>query len=573
MSRLQGTARLIRTLAHLQPSQLLGKGFETVTDILEPPLAEPLGALYARMASGAKMRSPRDNPALLELAALGDALADPAEQQEIANAFAQGWRRAVGQTQRIAEPWQPKADWKTQGSALFRYVLHYGGDVAAAARQAWQTQDVRLGDLARMRMIDWSHQVPIGMPAGWRPFPVAMRAAQWGRALHWLDRAGQLPSADAGILARSLAAQGWYLRSHLEFALGANHLLRDYVGLLLLGAQLEGPAAKHLYAAGAAGLERELSRQWLGDGGHEERCPGYHALTLIDLAEARTAAQGALRERLTEVLQRGSRFLARLTHPDGTLPRFGDTALDTGPAPRRLLAALGQGPIPAASAVEVFKDSGFAVISSASQHLVIDVGPLGPDHQCGHAHADIGAFEWSVQGQRLIVDPGVPGYEGDLQRPFARSAQAHNVAVADGRDHAEFWGAFRLGWRPKVQRILQRSGDELNVQLAWTDDFRKPHLKMQRSMWAQPGLLQVKDRAQGASGLEVRLTLHPDARIEPDATGWILQRGSGVLRLEVQGAQVSLESAQVWETMGPGRPAPCAVLRGGNQLAWTLRSL
>lgn len=573
MSRRQNAARLVRTLAHLQPSQLLGKGFETVTDILEPPLAEPLGALYARLAAGAQLRSPRDNPALAELAALGEALADPKEQLEIAAEFAQGWRRAVGQRHRVAAAWEPRADWKTQGSALFRYVLHYGGDVAAAARQACQTHDAQLGDLARGRMIDWTERVPIGGPAGWRPFTIAMRAAQWGRALHWLDRAGQLPAADALTLGRSLAAQGWYLRSHLEFALGANHLLRDYVGLLLLGAQLEGPGAIHLYAAGAVGLERELTRQWLGDGGHEERCPGYHALTLVDLAEARTAARGALRERLTEVLQRGSHFLARLIHPDGTLPRFGDTALDAGPAPQRLLAALGHGPIPAASAVELFEDSGFAVISSESQHLVIDLGPLGPDHQCGHAHADIGAFEWSVHGERLIVDPGVPGYDGDLQRPFARSAQAHNVAVADGRDHAEFWGAFRLGWRPKVQRVLQRRGDELSIELAWRDDFRKPHLQMQRTMLAKPGLLQVRDRADGATGQQVRLTLHPDARIERDATGWILQRGSGVLRLEVEDAQVSLEPAQVWETMGAGRPAPSAVLRGGDRLNWSLRSL
>jgi hypothetical protein len=573
LSRRQNAARLVRTLAHLQPSQLLGKGFETITDRLEPPLAEPLGALYGRLAASTQLRPPRDNPALVELAALGDALADPLEQQTISDDFAQGWRRAVGQNHRVAEPWSPRADWKTQGSALFRYVLHYGGDVAAAARQAWLTQDARLADLARRRMIDWTEHVPIGLPAGWRPFPIAMRAAQWGRALHWLDRAGQLPAEDALILGRSLAAQGWYLRSHLEFALGANHLLRDYVGMLLLGAQLDGPAADHLYRAGAAGLERELSRQWLGDGGHEERCPGYHALTLIDLAEARAAAKGALRERLTELLQRGGDFLARLIHPDGTLPRFGDTSLDAGPAPRRLLSALGHGALQAAPAVEVFKDSGFAVISAANQHLVIDLGPLGPDHQCGHAHADIGAFEWSVQGERLIVDPGVPGYDGDLQRPFARSALAHNVAVADDRDHAEFWGAFRLGWRPKVQRTVQHIGDELSIQLAWTDDFRKPHLKMQRTLLAKPGLLQVRDRAEGATGQQVRLTLHPEARIEQDASGWILQRGSGFLRLEAEAAQISLEPAQVWETMGAGRPAPCAVLRGGDQLNWTLRSV
>jgi hypothetical protein len=83
----------------------------------------------------------------------------------------------------------------------------------------------------------------------------------------------------------------------------------------------------------------------------------------------------------------------------------------------------------------------------------------------------------------------------------------------------------------------------------------------------------VRDRAEGATGQQVRLTLHPEARIEQDASGWILQRGSGFLRLEAEAAQISLEPAQVWETMGAGRPAPCAVLRGGDQLNWTLRSV
>lgn len=573
MNPVERAARLWRTLRHLHAAQLLGKGVEALGDAVEPPLAAPLGALYARLAAGARLRAPADHPALVELARLADALADPEEQRGVARAFAEGWRSAAGERHRVAAPGQPQADWRTAGSPLFRYVLHYGGDVAAAARAAWQTGDPQLAALARGRMRDWTERVAIGAPAGWRPFTIAMRAAHWGRALHWLDRAGQLPPGDAVVLGRSLAAQGWYLRSHLEHALAANHLLRDYVGLVLLGAMLEGPGVAQLARSGATGLARQLDLQWLGDGGHQERCPGYHALALIDVAEARAAAEGALRERLTDVLRRGARLLAHLRHPDDTLPRFGDTALDTAPPPSRLLAALEAGPLAAAQAVEVFEDFGFAAVADADHHLVLDLGPLGPRHQCGHAHADIGAFEWSVRGQRLIVDPGVPGYDGAAQRPFARSAHAHNVAVADGRDHAEFWGAFRLGWRPTVQRRLQRHGDALEVELGWRDDFRQPHLQMQRRLHARPGRLAVEDRADGATGQQVRLTLHPEAQIERRGDAWLLRRGQGALLLEAPGAEVAVETAQVWETMGEGRAAPCALLRGGSQLAWSLRAV
>lgn len=565
-----GAGRWLRTLRHLQPQQWIGQGGRVAQRLFEPVLAPAIRLSLDQATRHARLERPRDNPVLAGLAKLDATLLDPEQARRAAQDFAQGWFGAAGVREQVAAPGQAKVDWQRAPSALFAYSLHYGADVAAAARQAYLQSDGALAKAVLERMLDWvAHCAPPASP-GWRPYVIAVRASYWGRALYYLDSMDQLPADAALVLARSLAAQAWYLRSHLEYALGANHLQRDYVGLLLLSRLLSGCGEGQWRQVATAGLRQQLVLQWLGDGGHLERCPGYHAQALLDLAEARAAAAGTLQGDIDRVLSKGLALLAALVHPDGTPPRFGDTSLDLLPDPMRLLHSLGPLPAPGQSEVQLFADSGFCVVHSPDHHLVMDFGPLGPDHQCGHAHADAGAFEWSVRGQRLIIDVGVPGYDGCGDRPFARSAAAHNVAVADGRDHAELWQTFRVGWRPVLSRQWQVDGSSVQLAIRWVDDFCSPHLQMSRVLQVRPGHLTVQDCAVGARQQRVRLTLHPEATASLTAAGWRIERGAGRLDLRVTGGSVAAEAGRVWHTMGAGEPTTCLVLSGGPALDWTL---
>jgi uncharacterized heparinase superfamily protein len=88
--------------------------------------------------------------------------------------------------------------------------------------------------------------------------------------------------------------------------------------------------------------------------------------------------------------------------------------------------------------------------STEGDYFVFDRGPLGPDHQPGHGHADTLSFELSTRGQRLVTDTGVFTYTPGPIRTADRSTAAHNTLSVDGRDQADLWESFRCGERPLI---------------------------------------------------------------------------------------------------------------------------
>ena len=113
-------------------------------------------------------------------------------------------------------------------------------------------------------------------------------------------------------------------------------------------------------------------------------------------------------------------------------------------------ALFGERPAPRASFA--FGAAGYYGWRSGDDFLVADCGRIGPDDLPAHAHGDILSFEWSLRGERIIVDPGVYEYVAGPRRAASRSAASHNTLCFDGLDQADFFGAFRCGRRPMSRR-------------------------------------------------------------------------------------------------------------------------
>ena len=97
-------------------------------------------------------------------------------------------------------------------------------------------------------------------------------------------------------------------------------------------------------------------------------------------------------------------------------------------------------------------ETGYYGARTTEGHYVIcDAGPLGPDYQPGHGHADLFSFELSLCGSRVVVDSGVSPTRPARCADYCRSTRAHNTVEIDGRDQAELWAAFRVdgGHAPK----------------------------------------------------------------------------------------------------------------------------
>jgi uncharacterized heparinase superfamily protein len=406
----------------------------------------------------------------------------------------------LNRTERLG--WPPR--WNDPGlPLLWIYNLHY-----------FEFLDALEYDDGRALILDWIARHPLarGNP-GWEPYPTSLRLFAWCAWLFGRER--ERTASDPEFVAAvwpSIWLQAEWLASHFETHLRANHLLENAAALAFCGACFAGPGDAWL-AQGAACLDREIPEQLLADGLHFERSPMYHARVVHVLESLAATGAAELTRRVAGPLERARSALARLCHPDGEIALLNDAAFGIAPHPADLLA--GSAPVGAFA----LRDAGYYGARASGHYLVCDAAPIGPDYQPGHAHGDLLSFELSLRGQRVVVDAGVHGYDGDPLRAWCRSTTAHNTVEIDAADQCEFWSTFRVARRARphdVAFVPRSDGFDLS---AWHDgyerlDGRPRHARAFR--WYDEGVLLVRDRVTASRPVAAiaRLHLHPACAIE-----------------------------------------------------------
>ena len=304
----------------------------------------------------------------------------------------------------------------------------------------------------------------------WNSYALSIRVVVWMQEL--VRRADRLP---AGVVARaeaSLARQLRFLVDNLETDLGGNHLIKNIKALIWASAYFSGPEAARWRTIGVELLQAELAQQILDDGMHYERSPSYHCQVFADLLEIRHALGGdPLGGNLDDALHRMAQVTADLTHPDGRVALFNDAGLDMAYAPAECLSVyeLLFKRRPAPRQVFALERAGYFGLRTDGSYFIVDCGRIAPDDLPAHGHGDILSFEWSVAGQRIIVDQGVFEYISGERRRRSRTAESHNTLCFEGADQADFFGAFRCGRRPNV-KILKYEPSEDGFVLEGTHD-------------------------------------------------------------------------------------------------------
>lgn len=313
--------------------------------------------------------------------------------------------------------------WNDPGiSKLWLYNLHYFDSPTAELMERWIAENES------------------GEGNGWEPYPLSLRITNW---IKYDLAGGVLPV----FVLRSLAKQAEALRKRVEYHLLGNHLWANAKALLFAGALFSGPSATSWLNAGQKILNKEVRDQILEDGGHIERSPMYHALVLedlLDLVNLSRVYPGLIPE-IQQVAGPMLNWLEQMTHPDGEISFFNDTALGIAPTPalisdyaRALNISPSCGGLGASGYIRLEHDAAVAIFDAAE---------IGPAYQPGHAHADTLSFELSVRGKRLLINSGISTYENNAQRSLERGTGAHNALRVDGLDQSEMWGAFRVARR------------------------------------------------------------------------------------------------------------------------------
>jgi uncharacterized heparinase superfamily protein len=420
----------------------------------------------------------------------------------------------------------PRIDWRwpreLPGTRLDRLTLHYHEWAEAL-------------DDAEMRhaLSDWIEENPPYATGYWRDawssYAVSIRAVVWLQQI--AARRGRTAPEVEERYARSLAAQLRFLAGNLELDIGGNHLVRNVKALLWAGRSFEGAEAQAWGHRGVDLLERDVLPQVLPDGVHFERSPAYHSQVLADLLECMwVLPEGEARDRLKIVTDRMTQALVDLTHPDGLVSLFNDGGLHMAYSPTAILAAhrkLGGAWI-TPRPVAAFRDAGYFTARSGEDLVVVDCGRLCPDELPAHAHGDALAFEWTLAGQRIVVDAGVYEYQGPM-RAWSRATRSHNTLTLDDLDQAEFWGEFRMARRPGVT-VDRYETEGAGFRLRGAHDGYR-HLAgspiHERRFDVRPDRIAVDDVVRGGLGqaARARLLLHPDVAVEQVASGLLLSSG------------------------------------------------
>jgi uncharacterized heparinase superfamily protein len=554
---LKDLPRLARTVAHLRFSQIYWRGRYALRRRIRngrgPTPAPALGSLsdaVARLRSG-------------DLAGIVNA-GFPAEPEAIVDRLTRGVFQHLNEERLLGRP----PNWllgPCDRGRLWTVTLHYHHWARELAQIA-SSEDPRAAtasELFRELVGDWIERCDLNQPGAqhlaWNSYAIATRIRSWVQSALQLGPGWW--SAQPSFAERfhtSLWQQASHLSRNVEWDLRGNHLIRDAVGLAWAGRFIDKPGANAFWGYQALYLSLSQTReQVLADGGHFERSPMYHRHIMDDLDEwSRLIGEPKLYEQLQKVLGRMAEFATWTRHPDGRIALLNDAALeaeDALDAAPTLNNAIGPLEEPRETTEprggRHFADTGLAVWHGVTWTLFFDVGPIGPDYQPGHGHADNLTLECSYAGDRLFVDPGTHSYDRDERRAYDRSTAAHNTVCVDGTDSSEVWHIFRAGRRARPIDV-NVTADETHFDASAAHDGYR-HLggiiHRRRVQLTDDETLTITDRIEGNGShkLEGGWLLEPGWTATPAEAGWLLERDSASLRVRLQGPielRLSLET-------------------------------
>lgn len=434
-------------------------------------------------------------------------------------------------------PWEGADRWHPAAADdLWVYHLHY-------FQYLWGVSEREASGL----IADWIASNDRPQTFAWDPYPTSLRVREW---IEWLLGHPQADAAFQERVTRSLTQQIEALRRRLEFHLLGNHLLENAITLCWAGLSVDGPHAASWLREGVEVLRRELGRQLLADGTHDERSPMYQAIlaeALLRLAEVAAQSEGAGADEVCRLAGRAGRrllsSLACLVHPDGTYALLNDASMGVAPSFDSLCRRFDFRPPSGDRDDWALNAAGyFGSRDRRGTYLVFDAGAIGPDHQPGHGHADTLSFELSNRGRRVVTDTGVYTYAPGPNRQYDRSTAAHNTIEIDSRDQSELWGAFRCARRAAVRTAtIERTSDAVTLVGAYSGPSRGfAPVSHTRQIFVAGSILAFTDSvaARGARTAALRLHLAPGLRLRRSDDRWVVDDPATKRTAAVVGGEV-----------------------------------
>ncbi len=326
------------------------------------------------------------------------------------------------------------------------------------------------------------------------------------RIINWVQFMGHHQLRD-DLINQHLFVQAQVLNRRLEYHLAGNHLLENGFALLIGALYFRNEC---WFRKANRLIRTELTSQILTDGGHNERSPMYHQILLDRLLTVMLALQQdvwhddpSLISFLSQKAVSMLNWLVTITFRNGDIPMVNDSAFGIAPTTAQLARKAKQvlrltkhSAQPDEASKQVAETSGYRLFRQNRYELFVDAGPVGPDHQPGHAHADTFSFVLHVDNHPVLVDSGTSTYQPGPRRNWERSTAAHNTVEVAGSNSSEVWAGFRVGRRARVTVMT----DTPTTLLARHDGYRYLGIIHERGWLVEPGNICITDRLLNARG-------------------------------------------------------------------------
>lgn len=341
----------------------------------------------------------------------------------------------------------------------------------------------------------WIDDNPLMYSVNWKcSMDVAIRAVNWMFAINMISKSEVLTDVFVNKVSSSLYKHGWFIRHNLEKTVpwSNNHYTTDLVGLLYLGTLFKHTRfGKHWQKFSIREFYEETRRQILPSGVHYEKSISYHRLmtelTCYSITMLRRVGV-YVPDDIICITQKMYGYVGSYIKPNGKAPLLADN--DNGrflPFSRRdfwdhnyLLNAKGVDFKIINNGVEpyielkynnysqLYEDAGIAIIKEYNAYLLVNNSgyskfddPLKKSIGT-HTHNDQLSFEFSINNDDIIIDPGAYLYTSSIKdRNIFRSTPKHNTVMVDNEEQnfLSESNAFLMIKNNKNLKLLLKNGE------------------------------------------------------------------------------------------------------------------
>ena len=338
-----------------------------------------------------------------------------------------------------------------------------------------------------------------------------------------------LDAREFQLIVDNLYRHTWWVSNRLSlYSSRGNHTVAEAIGLIFGGAVFRYTnEGRKFLEKGIEILKNELDHQILNDGGPAEQSLTYHRFVLdlywlaIDFLR-KNCLHGC--DNIEERLIKAEQFIAAFKDLRGRLPSIGDS--DDGHAVAPGICPCRKHLNNKKRKIQTFSDSGYTIFSNKNFVLTFDHGPLGMAPLYNHGHADALSITLSVDGQKVLVDPGTYRYNGEPKyRKYFKSTRAHNTITVDGKDQAIQQTA--LIWSHAYNADLMRKENLNGVWLIQAKHdgylrYKKPVQHIRSLFIFDSATIIIKDKflGKGTHKFELNFHLHPEMRTVKYHENW-----------------------------------------------------